>query len=331
VQSQGRNLRGFRHSLNRKTSRSGSPSRVPGRSSVRHNLTCLVATVLVMSAASSLPSAAQQPVTINDCGGLKATFSFDNAVEVSPGQMRPYPRLSHGQKDAFTAAFCLDVANLTQWLYQVGWSLSSTLPDLEVSVSDRFRISRALLHMALNEPGKIDFPAPEVVIGRAAMLHELVHVFLPNGNRLLAEGLAVYLQQKIGRNPAFPNFSRPLHEMVRMFTCSGNDQGVDTMKLERIRFGDADKIATPSPVWLRVGLIPYSDAAYIYPMAGSLVEFLIETRGVAKFRTLYNRTPLVPLERDPGHPDRWVDVYGVSLTGLDSEWRALIGSLSCPQ
>jgi hypothetical protein len=331
VQSRGRNLRRFRHFLDRRTGRSRSQWRAPGRSSVRHDLTCWVATVLIAVAGSSLPTAAQQPVTIKDCGGLKSSFTFDNAVEVAPGQTRPYPRLSDAQKDAFTAAFCLDVANLTQWLYQVGWSLSSTLPDLEVSVSDRFRISRALLHMALNEPGKIDVPAPEVVIGRAAMLHELVHVFLPNGNRLLAEGLAVYLQQKIGRNQAFPNFSRPLHEMVRMFTCSGNDQGVDTMKLERIRFGDADKIATPSPIWLRVGLIPYSDAAYVYPMAGSLVEFLIETRGVAKFRTLYSRTPLVPLGRDPGHPDRWIDVYGVSLTGLEAEWRALIGSLSCPQ
>ncbi len=40
----------------------------------------------------------------------------------------------------------------------------------------------------------MEFPAWRVNAGKAAILHELAHVFFPNGNRFLAEGLAVYLQ-----------------------------------------------------------------------------------------------------------------------------------------
>ncbi len=39
-----------------------------------------------------------------------------------------------------------------------------------------------------------------------ALLHEIVHIYAPNNNRFLAEGLAVYLHAKLAGNPAFPNF-----------------------------------------------------------------------------------------------------------------------------
>ncbi len=55
-----------------------------------------------------------------------------------------------------------------------------------------------------------EFPANRVAAGEAAVAHELVHVFFPNANRMLAEGLAVHLHQCVAPNPAFPNFKNGL-------------------------------------------------------------------------------------------------------------------------
>jgi hypothetical protein len=44
------------------------------------------------------------------------------------------------------------------------------------------------------------------------------------------------------------------------------------------------------------------------------------------FRALFQRTPLIPFERNPGSPDRWIDAYGVSLAELEAQWRSKIVS-----
>jgi hypothetical protein len=45
-------------------------------------------------------------------------------------------------------------------------------------------------------------------------------------------------------------------------------------------------------------------------------------------------TPLVPFERDAGSPDRWIEVYGLSLADLEAQWKSLIVSYApssaCP-
>jgi hypothetical protein len=100
--------------------------------------------------------------------------------------------------------------------------------------------------------------------------------------------------------------------------------------LEKIRIADLDRIATPSPLRLRVGRYLYEDTpvgqAHIYPIAGSFVQFLVETHGTNKFQALFARTPLVPFGRDAGAHDRWIDVYGISLTDLELQWRSMIVS-----
>jgi hypothetical protein len=173
----------------------------------------------------------------------------------------------------------------------------------------------------------MEFPAWKVVAGEAAITHELVHVFFPNGNRLLAEGLAIYLQALIGGNPAFPNFGMPLHDVVGESLSAmvpgfahGSAEG-----LEKIRIADLDRIATPSPLRLRVGLTLYNDDSVgqgrIYPIAGSFVQFLIERHGMDKFRALFLRTPLRPFERDAGSRERWREIYGTPLEALEEQWR----------
>jgi hypothetical protein len=262
--------------------------------------------------------------TASGFGDEIATFHFDGQVEGMA-----YPSLSPAQQDSFKADFFREVASLMKWAHQENWSPSPPT-DLQIFVSDEYKISRSLVPAALDRRGRMEFPAWKAIAGEAAIAHELVHVYFPNGNRLLAEGLAIYLQDKIGGNPTFPNFGRPLHQvarellqaMVPEFACGKPES------LEKIRVADLDKIATPSPLRLRVGRYLYDNnpmgQAHIYPLAGSFGQFLIETHGADKFHSLFMQTPLVPFGRDAGSPDRWLDVYGLSLVDLELQWRTII-------
>jgi hypothetical protein len=258
---------------------------------------------------------------LGDFGPFTATFQFAGKVDGIT-----YPSLAPGQQDAFVARFREEVERLRSWCAEERW-LPDAFPALQIFISDEYRISRALIPAAIGQRGRIEFPAWKIVAGEAAIMHELVHVYFPNGNRFLAEGLAVYLQAKIGGNPAFPNFGRPLHEMAvevlrRMVPefASGAPGGLDKIHLAAL-----DRIATPSGLRLRVDLRLYQvdDAghAHIYPLAGSFVAFLIETHGLERFHALYGRTPLKPFERDAGSPERWAEIYGAPLEDLERAWK----------
>jgi hypothetical protein len=65
-------------------------------------------------------------------------------------------------------------------------------------------------------------------------------------------------------------------------------------------------------------------------IASRVVKYLIDGYKIDKFRALYIKTPLVPQQRDAGSPDRWNEVYGLSLTDLELQWKSLISALSCP-
>jgi hypothetical protein len=254
----------------------------------------------------------------------RATFHFDGQVEGTA-----YSSLSPAQRNEFTTDFCRELARLGQWAAARHW-LPCDAGELQVIVSDKFRISKSLAPAWFGRAGHMEFPAWRIIARKAAIAHELVHIFFPNGNRFLAEGLAVYLQAEIGGNPAFPNFGRPLHELARELLqemvpefALGNSRDLD-----KIRITDLDEIATPAPLELEVGEDFYGEEprgqAHLYPVAGSFIQFLIDARGMEKFRTLYMRTPLVPLQQNVGPPGRWTDVYGVSLAALEDEWKSLI-------
>jgi hypothetical protein len=252
------------------------------------------------------------------------TFHFDGYVEGIP-----YPSLSPAQQSTFKADFFREVASLQTWCRQENW-LPSPPADLQIFVSDEYKIAKSLVPAALGHRGRMEVPAWKAIAGEAAIMHELVHIYLPNGNRFLAEGLAIYLQHEIGGNPTFPNFGRPLHqvarELLRAMVPGFTDGKPES--LDNIHLADLDKIATPSPLRLRVGRDLYENTptgqAHLYPIAGSFAQFLIETHGTHMFRALYERTPLLPMERNPGSPDRWVDAYGRSLLELEPEWKSMI-------
>lgn len=251
-------------------------------------------------------------------------FYFDGQVEAAG-----YSSLTPAQRNEFTTDFCREWARLRQWAATRHW-LPCDPGDLQIIVSDKFRISKSLVPAWYDRAGHMEFPAGRIIARNAAIAHELAHIFFPNGNRFLAEGLAVYLQAEIGGNPAFPNFGRPLHELAgEVLQAMVPELALGTPGcLDKIRVTALDRIATPAPLELEVGEDFYGEGprgqARIYPVAGSFTQFLIDTRGMDSFRTLYLRTPLVPLRHNAGPPERWLDVYGASLAALEAEWKTLI-------
>jgi len=127
----------------------------------------------------------------------------------------------------------------------------------------------------------------------------MIHVYAPNANRFLAEGLAVYGHDLLGGPPAYPNFGKSLDDIAGR---SPNRELV--MALER----------TPTPNPLE------TISAEGEAIAGSFVKFLIERHGMDKFRALYALTPLAPMKRDPGEPVRWEQVYGDSFEVIMDAW-----------
>lgn len=263
-------------------------------------------------------------VSGNRFGMIKFEFEITECVD---------QRLTPAQQNEFEIDFSHDLTRLEQWAGDRQW-LATPVPEFHVVVSDRFKISRSLVPAWSGRAGHMEFPAFRVAARKAAIAHELVHVFFPNANRLLAEGLAIYLQAEIGGNPAFPNFGKPLHGLVRerlREMLPGFTQG-DPASLDSIRLAELDTIATPNPLALRVGDVFYGEEprgqGRIYPIAGSFIQFLIDTRGTEKFRALYLQTPLVPSVQNAGRPDRWEGVYGRTIAELETEWKALIAICS---
>jgi hypothetical protein len=270
-------------------------------------------------------STGRECVEIIDDGGRQlGTLGFEPA-----GPSRLDRRLSIAKQNEFKADFCREIARLEKWAADLGW-VGSLVPQFEVVVSDRYQISKSLVPAWSGRAGRMEFPVRRVISRGAAIAHELVHVFFPSGNRFLGEGLAVYVQATIGGNPAFPNFGKPLDECVRerfLEMAPAISRG-DRQCLGQLHLAELDAIATPGRLTLRVGHHVGGEQrrgpAFTYPIAGSFVQFLIETRGMERFRTLYEQTPLVPLAQNAGSSERWLDVFNVALADLEDEWKAMI-------
>jgi hypothetical protein len=85
---------------------------------------------------------------------------------------------------------------------------------IRIHVSSKYRISRALVPGYFGDRGFMEMPLRRVRDGSGALLHEIVHIYAPNGNRFLAEGLAVYLHAQLAGNPALPNLGEDLRRAV---------------------------------------------------------------------------------------------------------------------
>ena len=319
-----------------------SAARSRGTAGVCRELLGSVSAFLILAVAA-LPCSAGE--TVADCGGLSTSFEFNEYIASSV-----HPSIPPHQQREFMDDFCTEVANVRSWFVQYQWLPAQNvaplpplptggtyLPrtQLQIYVSNEYKISKSLVPAWSGLRGSMEFPAARAVVREAAIAHELAHVYFPNGNRMLGEGLPVYLQHKIGKNPAFPDFGLNLHQIVRDITCP---RGPIPNGLSLISLVSLDRIATPDILTLRVGRTPIENSAFLYPIAGSFVQFLLENLGstetpdsrMEKFRKLYEQTPLVPLEREPGQSDRWQNVYNQSLASIEPQWKQVIESKTCP-
>src|SRR5436190_20394621 len=245
-----------------------------------------------LPAASDRSDAKHCSVTPSEVDRCEITFRFDEEVGSDGAGLTPVHR------ERFVKAFYQEMARLKQWAWTEHW-LPERPPELHVIISEQFRISRSLVPAWHGQSGHMEFPSWRVTAGEPAIAHELAHVFFPNANRFLAEGLAVCLQAKIGGNPAFPNFGTALHVLARERLEQMLPRFVrgEPTPLDHLHLAELDKIATPAPLELTVGQSFYGQEprgqAHIYPLVGSFTQFLIETRGLDRFRALYMMTPLV--------------------------------------
>jgi hypothetical protein len=268
---------------------------------------------------------------------LRARFDFSGRIDQDT-----FPSVSPAQQKKFQTDFVQQFKRVKEQLSKYKWlSRETVLPprlksgpcrppsDFHVFVSDSYDLSRALVPAWRGQRGWMEFPAHRVVGGEATIAHELVHVLFPNGNRMLAEGLAVYLQNKLfPRLPVFPNYLEPFEKVVQAFlsTLPGSPaDGLWNMDLDGL-----ESISTPDDLYMRIGARPFiggdpansnsppvpHEVKFVYAVAGSLVRFLlenpIEENGLlteSNFGALYQSTPLLPLERDSGAPDRWQRFY----------------------
>lgn len=170
-----------------------------------------------------------------------------------------------------------------------------------VEIDTKRALSMALVPAWRGERGRMIFGAKRVQAGEAATVHEMIHVYAPNANRFLAEGLAVHGHDLLGGPPAYPNFGKSLDALA-----ARNASRDLVVALER----------TATPVALEE---TSNDGEAI---AGSFVKFLIAQHGMEKFRALYELTPLVPKQRDAGAVERWQSIYGQTFESLADAWLA---------
>lgn len=215
------------------------------------------------------------------------------------------PNLSQASAQRFGALLVSERRRARDW-----WGPTFEDP-IHVKITEERGPSMALVPAWRGEHGTLLMPIFRLRGADAASLHELVHIYAPNGNRFLAESLAVYAHEALKGQRAHPNFGRDLHEMAAEIA--------DSQSLPQL-----DQVPTPQP--LERG----SDEAKAYVAGGSFVRFLIERDGLEKFRALYALTPLIPGRRAAGSPERWQRIYDRSLAELETDWRDFLQKTVAP-
>jgi hypothetical protein len=237
------------------------------------------------------------------------------------------PTLNAAQQQGLRDATCSMVGNVEKWAKDNGWDVPTGLNRLKIFVGDHYRLGRALVPAWESDRGRIEFPASKVNDVLADIAHEFTHYYFPNGNRMLAEGLAVYVQDETqglpGGNPGYPNFGIPVHTAMK---CHPH---VASPILPRVDLSKLDQFLTPRPLTLDpaafADLEDDKRDQWSYVVAGSFVRFLIETHGMDKFRTLYKATPFEAGRKIRRATDNWSEIYSPkTLQSLEADWKAMI-------
>lgn len=154
----------------------------------------------------------------------------------------------------------------------------TSFPNIRIVVTRAFERSEVEISQSYPDSLLILIP-PHIIEQRIVPLaHELTHVIAGSAaDDVLAEGLAVYYQERFGADPAFPNFGDPLdHALPEALMARYGTQdiaaAVEAFSRELGSAADRSKILSS---W--IADIDSQDArALAYIVAGSYVRFLIE-------------------------------------------------------
>ena len=181
-----------------------------------------------------------------------------------------------------------------------------------VSTAKDVLANMAQKYVAVGQFGRLHFDS-DLVNGRSeSVISQIVSVYAPNENRFLEKGLTVYAQERFGVNKPI-NLGLDLHvaakRMISLYSISLGQLEALNFRIRKLVKGK------------RWG----SSNAMI--VVGSFVRYLIERFGMEKFRALYALTPMRPGENSGGGtPERWKQVYGLTLDELEDEWQRHIKS-----
>jgi hypothetical protein len=201
--------------------------------------------------------------------------------------------LSGSDVRAFEKEFRQALDKVCDW-----WGKTYT-GKISIEVLDSRGPSMALVPAWRGNRGQMIFRSGTISQNITATIHELTHLFAPNGNRFLAEGLAVYAQEALASTAVYPTYGEDIHLAAKPLA----DASIPYL----------DEFATPQRLTQEQ-----------YVVAGSFVRYLIETHGLNKFREVYAMTPLIPRARDAGDRRRWIEVYGLDIEKLALAWTARI-------
>jgi hypothetical protein len=85
---------------------------------------------------------------------------------------------------------------------------------IHVFVGRKYRIQTSLVPAWRGNRGHFYINSRRVRDNLVTTIHNLIHIYAPNGNRLLAEGLAVYAHNRLGGPPGRPDYGRDLHQLA---------------------------------------------------------------------------------------------------------------------
>ena len=141
---------------------------------------------------------------------------------------------------------------------------------------------------------------------RSPIVHELTHMLAgytrANGH-WTTEGFASYMQDSFGGDIAYPTHRQP-HELIRVVL----DEGPALPMADIMRDRKRQKYFGKQNLWHRF---------LAYAQSSSFCKYLIDTYGVKKFLSIYDR---------PYEDQDFEAVYGQSGQALANEWQAYLRS-----
>ena len=142
--------------------------------------------------------------------------------------------------------------------------------------------------------------ASNTTSNQPAIIHELTHQVTRSAGDFYSEGLAVYMQQEIGRNPTVPNYGADLHRKIADMELQPLNRFIAIQGLSRT--------------------LPENEVPLAYLQAGSFVKYLVED--VSKGDDISEKTrQFMKFFLVDGDYKR---VFGKSFEELEQGWRGKI-------